>query len=164
MQQVQMAMFLKNISMLGAALFNAVMATLMLVALGFVLGTPVTWKIIYLPLAVAPIALLTLGAAWFLASLSVFLRDTGQIVALGITILMFASPIFYPPEGLPASWRSVLDLNPLTQPIEQARAAVIFDRTPDFNALAGVTALGLVVAWLGWLWFQKTRKGFADVL
>lgn len=87
--------------MLGAPLFNAVMATLVLVALGFVLGTPVTWKIIYLPFALAPVALLTLGAARFLASLGVFLRDTGQIVALGMTILMFASPIFYPPTYFP---------------------------------------------------------------
>ena len=149
---------------LASALFNAAVGTVVLIVITFVLGTPISWKIIYLPIILLPVLLLTLGVAWFLASLGVYVRDTAQIVALAVTALMFFSPIFYPAQMLPEVWRSVLYANPLSMPIEQARDAILFGQTPDVAALAVAAAAGLVIAWLGWLWFEKTRKGFADVL
>ncbi len=149
---------------LGSALFNTGIGLLVLVALGFVVGTPVSWKIVYLPVIILPVVLLTLGLSWFLASIGVYIRDTAQIVMLGVTMMMFLSPIFYPPAMLSEKWRVILYANPMTLPIEQARAAILFGQTPNFFALGLLTLIGLLVTWLGWLWFEKTRKGFADVI
>ena len=55
-------------------------------------------------------------------------------------------------------------LNPLTPVIEQAREILIWGHMPDCILLGGYTAAMCLVAWLGFAWFQKTRKGFADVL
>ena len=74
------------------------------------------------------------------------------------------SPIFYPASALPAAFRDWLFLNPLTLIIEQTRAVLIDHRPPDLLALGLYTALALAIAWLGFAWFQKTRKGFADVV
>jgi lipopolysaccharide transport system permease protein len=54
--------------------------------------------------------------------------------------------------------------NPLTFIIEQARAVLIWGQQPSWSGLLIYTVVATFVAWLGYVWFQKTRKGFADVL
>lgn len=78
--------------------------------------------------------------------------------------MMFLSPVFYPITALPEAFRPWLMANPLTFIIEQAREVLIWGRIPDLTGLALYTLAAVIVAWLGYMWFQKTRKGFADVL
>jgi lipopolysaccharide transport system permease protein len=54
--------------------------------------------------------------------------------------------------------------NPLTFIIEQAREVLIWGHLPDWVGLGIYSLVALGVAWAGYAWFQKTRKGFADVL
>ena len=119
---------------------------------------------LYLPLIVLPFILFIMGLSWALASLGVYLRDVGQFIGVVTTVLMFLSPIFYPATTLPEVYRHLLYLNPLTPVIEQARAVLYFGETPDFIMLAIYWFATFIIAWLGFAWFQKTRKGFADVL
>jgi lipopolysaccharide transport system permease protein len=65
---------------------------------------------------------------------------------------------------LPEKYQHLLMLNPLTPTIEYAREVLFWGRMPDFTVLGIYFAGSLVVAWLGFAWFQKTRKGFADVI
>ncbi|KQR63306.1 ABC transporter permease [Acidovorax sp. Leaf160] len=118
----------------------------------------------YLPLILFPLALFVVGLSWLLSSLGVYLRDVGQFVGIIIAVLMFMSPIFYPITSLPENYRHLLYLNPLTGVIEQARAILYFGNNPDFKLLAGYWGASFALAWIGFAWFQKTRKGFSDVL
>ena len=122
------------------------------------------WTAILFPLIILPLLIATLGAAWFLASLGVFVRDVGQTVGIVTTVLMFLSPLFYPVSSLPEKYQIWLMLNPLTFVIEQSRAVMIFGKLPDWVGLGIYSGASLAVAWAGYWWFQKTRKGFADVL
>jgi lipopolysaccharide transport system permease protein len=124
----------------------------------------VHWTFIFVPIVVAPLALFTLGITWMLASLGVFMRDVGQTIGILTTILMFMSPVFYPVSALPQQFQGLMMLNPLTFIIEQCRVVVISGQTPDWSGLAIYSLVSLLVMWLGYVWFQKTRKGFADVL
>lgn len=119
---------------------------------------------LYLPLIILPYVLFIMGLSWLLASLGVYLRDVGQIIGLLITVLMFLSPVFFPVSALPEQYRQLLYLNPLTTVIEQARAMLYFGEAPDFRILGVYWLATFLFAWLGFVWFQKTRKGFADVL
>lgn len=149
---------------MGSALFNACLS--LMVLLGFMLvvfgGIPPT--ALLLPIVLTPLVLVTLGLAWLLASLGVYLRDIGQILGPVTMALMFLTPIFYPATALPEWVRRWLFLNPLALTIEQARDVLIWGRLPDFAALLLYFIAALVVAGLGLVWFQKTRRGFADVL
>ncbi len=116
------------------------------------------------PLVMLPLILFTLGLSWFLASMGVYLRDVSQLIGILTTALMFLSPIFFPASSLPAEVRPLLDLNPLTPAIEGARDVLIWGHSPDWGLLLDNFVVGSVVAWAGFAWFQKTRKGFADVL
>lgn len=149
---------------LGSALFHASVNLAVLLAFLVVVGHEVPWTVLLLPLVLLPMLLLIMGLSWLLASIGVFVRDIGQFIGMLMTVLMFLSPIFYPISALPESVRGWLFLNPLSFIIEQARDVVIWGKLPDWSGLALYTGLALPAAWAGFYWFQKTRKGFADVL
>jgi lipopolysaccharide transport system permease protein len=149
---------------LGAALFHTAVSFFVLTCALVVINHQLHWTIIFAPLVFAPLALFTLGVTWMLASLGVFIRDVGQTVGILTTVLMFMSPVFYPISALPVQFQGVMMLNPLTFIIEQTRAVAISGQLPNWSGLAIYTLMALVVMWLGYAWFQKTRKGFADVL
>lgn len=120
--------------------------------------------ILYLPLVILPFLFLISGISWMLASIGVFLRDVAQVIGTIVTILMFLSPIFYPVSALPEKFRLWIYINPITVTIEQFRDILYWGRGPDF-AVLGVYLIGSAAfSWLGFAWFQKTRRGFADVL
>jgi lipopolysaccharide transport system permease protein len=120
--------------------------------------------IFLLPVIMLPLIFLSLGMSWLLASLGVYLRDVAQIVAVLSGVLMFMSPIFYPVAALPEEFQSFMLLNPLTLVIEQARDVMIWGKSPDWLAWSQYLVCSGLLAWVGFAWFQKTRKGFADVL
>jgi lipopolysaccharide transport system permease protein len=120
--------------------------------------------VFWLPLVLLPLILMTVGLSWLLASLGVYLRDVGQIIGVVTTILMFVSPIFYPIAALPEEYRPFMQISPLTLVVEQARDVMIWGRNIDWQPWGFSMIFSSVIAWLGFAWFQKTRKGFADVI
>ncbi len=78
--------------------------------------------------------------------------------------MMFLAPVFYPVSALPQEFRAWIMANPLTFIIEQARDVLILGRSPNWLGLGFYTIAAVFIVWLGFAWFQKTRKGFADVL
>jgi len=151
------------VTLLSALFHGAISLCVWLLAYWVFFGMP-HLTALYLPLIVLPLMLFIMGLSWALASLGVYLRDVGQFIGILTTVLMFMSSIFYPATALPEVYRHLLYLNPLTPVIEQTRAVLYFGQTPDFGLLALHWLATGTIAWLGFAWFQKTRKGFADVL
>jgi len=149
---------------LGASLFHALISLFVLVGTYAALNGYINWTVIFIPLIFLPLALLTLGISWLLASLGVYMRDVGQTITILISILTFLSPVFYPIDALPVEYQSWMMINPLSFIIEQARAVLILGKLPNWFDLILHTIFSLFVTMLGFSWFQKTRKGFADVL
>jgi lipopolysaccharide transport system permease protein len=148
----------------GAALFHSLVSVAVwLLAYVTFIGIPHA-SALYLPVVLLPLLVLALGCAWFLASLGVFLRDVGQTIGILTTILMFMAPVFFPVTHLPERYQPFMMANPLTFIIEQAREVLIWGHQPVFAGLALYLLLASLFAWAGFAWFQKTRKGFADVL
>ncbi len=151
-------------SVLFVAAFHFVVG-LTLIAIALLVKTgavPVT--IVALPLVVLPLALLSLGAVFACSALGVYLRDLSQVVGFVALTLLFVSPVFYPASAVPPEWRIVIAANPIAEFIEMTRGALLFGTWPAPMPLAALWALGLAGAWLGFYWFQRTRRGFADVL
>jgi lipopolysaccharide transport system permease protein len=147
-----------------SALFHSVvsMAILLVFELVETGAVPVTvWQI---PIVLLPLAAFILGLSWWLAATSVYLRDVGQTIGILITALMFLSPVFFPVSSLPPRWQAVAQLNPLTFPIEQARNVLVWGRSISWSDWCLYTLVMFAIAWIGFAWFQKARKGFADVL
>jgi len=149
---------------LSAALFHALVSLLVLLLAFAMFNGFIHWTTIFAPVVLLPLMILSLGFGWILSSLGVFVRDIGQIIGVLTSALMFLSPVFYPVSALPESVQPWLHLNPLTFIIEQTRDVLIWGRMPDWEGLTLYLIGAGIFAWLGYFWFQKTRKGFADVL
>ena len=147
-----------------SATFHALVSVVVLIAAQLVFQGSLPITALLLPVVLLPFLLLTLGLAWCLASLGVFVRDVGQTINLITSVMLFMSPVFFPVQSLPPALQPWMHLNPLTFVIEQVREVVVWGRLPDWQGLAVYSLASIATAWLGFAWFQKTRKGFADVL
>lgn len=149
---------------MGAALTHSLISLVVLLVAFVVFNGYLQWTIVFFPLIFLPLVVLTTGLAWMLASLGVFLRDVGQTIGIITTTLMFLSPVFYPITAVPEGFRAFIMANPLTFIIEQAREVLVWGHLPNWLGLFAYTVVAIAIAWLGFYCFQKTRKGFADVL
>lgn len=150
--------------LLGSALFHMLVSLLVLFAFMLPVQGGIHFTALLLPLVIVPYGLVLLGIAWILSSLGTYLRDISQVTGPLSTAMLFLSPVFFPVAVLPEWLRPFVYLNPIAVPVEQLRKVALFGELPDFATLALYAIVGLLVAALGYLFFQKTRKGFADVV
>ena len=149
---------------LGSALFHAAVSLTVLLAAQLIINQRLPWTVVIFPVILLPLLLATMGFAWVLSALGVYVRDIGQVTIIFTTILMFLSPLFYPVSALPRRYQFWVQLNPLSFIIEQGRNVLIFGKIPNWTGWGLAFAAGLLLSIGGFWWFQKTRKGFADVL
>ncbi|MEI2263853.1 ABC transporter permease [Erwinia sp. CGal63] len=154
---------LSVISLLSA-IFHSVISLIVLMLAFVTFNGYLHWTSIFLPAVFLPLIVFCLGLSWILSSLGVYIRDVGQTTMIITTIMMFLSPVFFPVTAIPEKFRIWIMLNPLTFIIEQAREVLIWGHVPNWKGLLIYTGCASVIAWLGFAFFQKTRKGFADVL
>jgi lipopolysaccharide transport system permease protein len=149
---------------LGSALFHASISVVVLLLAQLIVRHTLPWTALLFPIVLVPLVLTTVGIAWFLTGLGVYVRDIGQLTVMFTTILMFVSPVFYPLASVPESVRGLMVLNPLTFIIEEGRNTLIFGVAPSLAGSAAALVASLLIAFLGFAWFQGARRGFADVL
>ena len=136
-----------------------IFAALLLAARGWI---PLT--ALWLPALIVPQVLFTAGVAYFLAALGAFVRDLGQVIGFLLTLVFFLTPICYPEASLPAWALPALSESPVFALVRGYRAVLLERRPPDFTALAKLWAAGVMAAVLGYAWFHKLKKSFADVV
>lgn len=129
----------------------------------FVHGTPPITAL-WLPAILGPIALITLGVVWFLSSIGLFLRDTSQVVGVLTTALLFMSPIFYPSSMIPEPYQQYYFLNPFARLLDISKGLLFSGTAPDWQQLLLLSIGSWAVAWLGYIWFMKTKHAFSDAL
>jgi lipopolysaccharide transport system permease protein len=149
---------------LGSALFHACVNVAVIVAVLVVLYGSIPTTAILLPVVLLPLLLGTLGVAWLLSSLGVFVRDVAQMTGTITMALLFLSPVFYPITAVPEEFRVIMSVNPLTYIIEECRSVLLWGELPEWRVWSGYMAAGSLTACVGFWWFQRTRRAFADVL
>lgn len=147
-----------------SALFHAAISLVVLLLAQLLFNHSVPWTAILFPFVMLPLFLGIMGMSWLFASLGVYLRDISQITVMFTTVMLFMSAVFFPVTALPEKYQFWIRINPLAYIIEQGRNVLIFGQLPDLGSWCLMLVVGIVVAWCGFAWFQKTRKGFADVL
>ncbi len=147
-----------------AALFNMFISTLVLFAINLILGDSIHWTILLTPVVVLPLFILTIGSGWLVSALGVYIRDISQFMGVLTSLLLFLSPVFFSLNSLPAEFRGIIELNPLTFIIEQFRKVFIFGELPDFIGLIEYAFFSLIFTLISYKLFNKLRKGFADVI
>lgn len=105
-----------------------------------------------------------LGFAFVLAAFGAYLRDLGHLMPAVLSMLMFLTPVFYQADQAPKAFQTLLQANPLTWPIEALRSALLRQSLPATDESVIYGALSLLVLGFGFLFFQRVRRGFADLL
>jgi lipopolysaccharide transport system permease protein len=148
----------------GNAVFHALASLLILVIFELVAFRQLPLTLLWLPVVWLPLILGSLACTWFLSAAGVFLRDIGQLIGVGLNMLMFLSPIFFPLTALPPKWQLVLQLNPLAQVIEQTRRTTVQSLNPSWSYVLLGTLITFLACEISFRGFQKSKGAFADVI
>lgn len=104
-----------------------------------------------------------LGAGIVVSSLTTKYRDFTFLIAFGVQLMMYATPIIYPMSEVPEKWRWLIQLNPLSAPIEAFRAIFLGGPIP-WSELGLSTALAAVLLVFGIVIFNRVEKTFMDTV
>lgn len=153
------------LSELFTALFNFLVGLVVWAVAYIVLMQELpTWHALLLPVLLVPVCLAGLGVSWLLSSLGTFLRDLASMIELVVIVLFHMTPIFYRIELIPEPWRTVLMYNPLAHVVLGVRAVLFEHRQPDWVWFGEALAVSLGIAVVGYAFFVKSKRAFADVL
>lgn len=147
----------------SSALSQILALAMLLVAAVFYSHTLPT-ALVYLPLVLFSQILFTAGLAWLLAALGVFIRDLGHAISLGLSVWMYATPIVYPASALPDNFKFLLWANPMSGVVSDYRRIILQNLPPELSSYAVYTTAGIIIFFLGFSFFAKTKRSFADVM
>lgn len=147
----------------AAGLLDFAIGFLLLIPLLIYYGVTLTWSLLLLPLFIILVTLLALGVGMWTSALNVRYRDVRYALPFVIQLWLFASPVIYPSSIMPAKWRWVLLLNPMTGIIEGFRSS-LFGRSFDWTAILVAAALTLIFLFYSAYFFRRVEETFADVV
>ena len=147
-----------------SSLGNQMFGVLALVVATVIVRHELHVTILWLPALIIPQLIFTLGAAWLVASLGVFLRDIAQGITLVLMAWMYLTPIIYPESIVPERYRPFINANPFTALVRSYRRIFLEGLAPDWASLGYFAILALIIFVFGYWWFAKSRRNFADVI
>lgn len=148
----------------GTAMFKLLINFTLLLLFLLLLTGGIPAKVLLVPVLLAPFVVMTVGLAWIAAAIGAYIRDLPHAIQALTPILMFVSPIFYAVQQVPESVRAVYLFNPLTFVLEGIRSLLFFDTVFPLRGLALYTVAALLVYAAGYVFFQRLRPGFSDVV
>lgn len=143
------------------ALFIAVL--LYYLATGAALSPQWGLIVILTPVLILLMAALGLGTGIIVSSLTTKYRDFTFLIGFGVQLMMYATPIIYPLSVIPEKWRWLIQLNPMTAPVEAFRAIFLGGPVP-WMALGISTSVTAVLLFVGVVIFNKVEKSFMDTV
>lgn len=150
-------------SAVGAYFIDLLLTLLILFGGMAVYGAPVTWKIVFVPLFLLFLLVLTVSVSLLLAALNVRFRDVKFIIPFFLQVWLFISPIFYPSNWIPDRWRYVFALNPVSGCLDGFRH-VLFGTNLDSVSLAVSVIVTIVLFTTAIFVFRRMEDDFADLL
>jgi lipopolysaccharide transport system permease protein len=151
------------VNLVFAGLFSQFFGVLVFFGALLLLGRDIYWTVLYLPLLIIPQLLFTLGVCWLLAALGVLFRDLGQLMGFIITLWFFLTPICYD-ASLLGRYRWLFEMNPFYILVGAYRAVLLEHTAPQWESLLWLTAASALVFLLGYGWFHRTQRQFADLI
>jgi ABC-type polysaccharide/polyol phosphate export permease len=135
---------------------NLVLALIPLLAIVFITEHALRPAILFLPVSILLLALFTLGAGLLLSPLAVFFSDTTEMITVLLSVLFYLTPIFYPKEIVPESYRWIVRFNPLRSILEVFRDPIYLGKVPPLSHLAVCTAIAILLFVIGAYAFRKS--------
>ena len=148
---------------LSSLIHHAISIGLAAVAIGlFDNGiSPMMW---FLPIYIVLTGMMAIGFGWIAAALNVYLRDTAQVVQVGLMLWFWITPIFITKDLVPQRLQFLVRWNPMSYVVSGYRSLMFTTDWPNWGELAVLTMFATVIFVAGGLFFRQLKRGFADVL
>ena len=150
-------------SAVGAYFIDLLLTLLILFGAMAVYGAAVSWKIIFVPVFLMFLLVLTISVSLLLAALNVRFRDVKFIIPFFLQVWLFVSPVFYPSDWIPEKWRYVFALNPVTGCLDGFRH-ILFGTNLDTLSFAISIGVTIVLFITAITVFRRMEDDFADLL
>ena len=161
-KRVRIPRALIPLSTVAASLVHFVASLTVMVALLPALGGTLTPWLFALPMVVALHTAGLAGLALLTSGLNVYYRDVEHVLALALRVGFYITPTFYPLSYVPAFWRPLALLNPMTGILEVYRALIVHGTTPPADVLTAAVLWSVLSLGLGWLTFRRCEPDFDD--
>lgn len=122
----------------------------------------VAWLLI--PVCLVHLGVLGLGVGIIISSLTTKYRDLALLVNFGVQLWMYITPVVYPLSAVGGKMRILMNLNPVTAPVELFRYATLGQGEIDFVNLGISWAITIFVAVFGVMIFNRVEKTFMDTV
>ncbi len=147
-----------------AALVDLCVAFVVLLGMMVYYGVAPTPRLLVLPFLVAFAVLTALAVGLWLSALNVKYRDVRYVIPFITQFWLFATPIAYPSDMVPAAYRGIYGLNPMAGVVEGFRWAVLGTQTSIGAVMIASIAAVIVLFFGGLAYFRRTEKYFADLV
>lgn len=150
------------ISIVTSEGINFLISTIIILGFVIVSGIGISINIFWYFLILIIQYIISLGISFIVSSLSVYFRDLLHLLGVFMQLLFYATPIVYSVENVPAGFRWLLKINPMSYLIEGYRA-IFYDKVPpNFQSLGIALLMGIALCVIGYFAFRKLEKGFAE--
>lgn len=139
-----------------SGVINLLFAMVPLLGILVITGHPIRSAVLFVPVAIVICAVFTLGAGLLLAPFAVLFQDTVEMVNIGLLMLMYLTPVFYPMSIVPDRFLWIIRYNPIRSILEVFRDPIYFGRIPHPTHLGVGILVALVSIGVGMFVFRKT--------
>ena len=122
------------------------------------------WDLLWFPLVMIQVSLLSLGVGLWLTSLTAKYRDFGFLTGFLVQIWMYATPVIYPLSQIPEKWRWVAVINPMAMPVESIKYIFLGQGVVEPAYVAVSVVMTIVLLLSGIVVFNKVEKTFVDTV
>jgi lipopolysaccharide transport system permease protein len=123
-----------------------------------------TWNLLYCIPILVILAGFAAALALFCSAAQVRIRDVGLALPFVLQVWMFATPVVYSAQSVPARFRTLFLLDPVAGAIDSFRGVVIYGRSPDASRLVPAALVAVIAVALAYAYFKWSEAAMADVV
>lgn len=164
LNKIRLPVSIFPVSMIAANVFQFAVSSFPVLVIVTLVTSHSLVNVLALLLPILALTLVCTGIGFLVSALYVFFRDLPYFYELVVFVLWMSSPIFYPPNIVPATVKPFLALNPLMSVIESIRQIALSGALPDFTMIGQSCLSGVIILALGWSCFRAWQSQFMDLL
>lgn len=150
------------LSATGTGLINLMLSLIPLVLVMLVIGVPIRWTIVLLPIPILFLAMFALGIGLIISTMAIYYADVAEMYQIILTAWMYLTPVIYSPDILPEQYSFwITRLNPMYYLVELFRMPIYYGRVPDINLILISGGIALITLFVGWMYFTSKSDEFA---
>jgi ABC-type polysaccharide/polyol phosphate export permease len=149
------------ISAAGTGLVNLAISLIPLILIAVVMGVPLNISLFVLPLSILLLSIFALGIGLIISTAAAFFADMLPVYDVVLTLWMYATPIIYPFEMIPESYRPIFSLNPLLHMVRLFRAPLLEGRLPSWDTWLIAASFSFLTLIIGGLVFTAKSNEYA---